>query len=169
MPPARTCSPTPIAKGRPSPRRARWSPTLALGLGAAAAIVVSGRRPALGGTGDAGPPPAPASTAPAAKAGAPSVKDNIKRLGHEANDPATYQRIKTHEQELEKKIEKKRDQQREDHGKPKVHDVVDLTKSLGSTEPSTGTAGATAIKAHPGDKSKVDPTTPPADKTGTTH
>ena len=126
---------------------------MALGLGAAAAIVVSGGRPALGGTGDAGSPLAPASTAPAAKARAPSVKDNIKRLGHEADDPATYQRIKTHEQELEAKIAKKRDQQREDHGKPKVHDMVDLTKSLGSTEPSTGT---TAPKDHPADKSKVD-------------
>jgi hypothetical protein len=126
---------------------------LALGLGAAAAILVAGGDVALGGSADAGTTPASASTAPAAKAGAPSVKDNIKRLGHEADDPATYQRIKMHEQELEAKIEKKRAQQREDHGKPKVHDMVDLTKSLGSTEPSIGT---TAPKDHAADKSKVD-------------
>lgn len=83
-------------------------------------------------------PPA-TGTAPAADSAGPkprSVKQNIKNLGKEVTDPSTPSRIKAHEQELEKKIERTRDKQRQDHGKAKPGDMVDVVKKLDDAEPA---------------------------------
>jgi hypothetical protein len=65
---------------------------------------------------------------------ATSVKENIKELGRQVSDPGTLQRIKAHEQELEKKVERQRDRQRKDHGRARPSDAVDLAKSLDKPE-----------------------------------
>lgn len=80
------------------------------------------------------------------------VKENVKQLGREVSDPTTLQRIKAHEQELEKKVEAKRERQRKDHGTARPSDAVDLAKGLDKPE------GA-AAPAKP--KSEAPPTPPP--------
>src|SRR5437870_3034619 len=67
-----------------------------------------------------------------------SVKDNVKQLGKEVSDPKTLDRIKAHEQELEKKVQRKRASQRKDHGEARPSDAVDLAKSLDKPAPSGG-------------------------------
>ena len=86
---------------------------------------------------DAGSSAAPKAEAksPAKAAEASSVKENIKQLGREVSDPGALPRIKAHEQDLEKKIKAKREQQRKDHGRARPRDAVDLTKSLDKPAP----------------------------------
>jgi len=98
-----------------------------------------------------------AGAARAADAG--SVKDNVKELAREVNDPGTLQRIKAHEQALEKKVKNKRERQRKDHGSPRPGDAVDLAKSL--DKPDEGT-GATAAAKPESKKPAQAQSTPPA-------
>jgi hypothetical protein len=106
-------------------------------------------------------PVAPAKADPPradTKAGAkdPPVKENVKQLGQEATDPSTLQRIKAHEQELEKKIVRTRDRQRKDHGTARPGDAVDLAKSLDDPD---GRAAPTPAKAPAKAKAKAKATT----------
>jgi hypothetical protein len=101
------------------------------------------------------------SAAPAADKS--PVTDNIKQLGREASDPGTLQRIKAHEQELEKKVERKRESQRKDHGTAKPADAVDLAKNLDKPSASAGATAKPDVKT--GAKSKAaasPPGAPPA-------
>jgi hypothetical protein len=59
-----------------------------------------------------------------------SVQGNVEQLGREVSDPSVLDRIKAHEQELEKKVQHKRASQRQDHGEARPADAVDLAKSL---------------------------------------
>jgi hypothetical protein len=72
--------------------------------------------------------------APAATGEKRPVKENVKQLGNEISDPTTLQRIKAHEQALEKRIESRRERQRRDHGTARPSDAVDLAKSLDKPE-----------------------------------
>jgi hypothetical protein len=92
-----------------------------------------------------------AGAAPDRKAGdKDSVGEHVKKLGREVKDPGTLQRIKGHEQDLEKRVERKRDSQRKDHGAARPGDAVDLAKSLDKT----GGAGDAQVK--PDSKKKVE-------------
>ena len=98
-----------------------------------------------------------AGAARAADAG--TVKDNVKELAREVSDPGTLQRIKGHEQALEKKVKNKRERQRKDHGSPRPSDAVDLAKSL--DKPDEG-PGATATAKPDPKKPAQTQSTPPA-------
>lgn len=93
--------------------------------------------------GAAATPPAQSEAKGTAKSADPtsSVKEHIKQLGKEASDPGTLQRIKAHEQEAEKKVERIRDRQRKEHGRARPEDAVDLAKSVDKPE------GGSAAKA----------------------
>jgi hypothetical protein len=88
------------------------------------------------------------------------VKENVKQLGREVSDPSTLQRIKAHEQDLEKKVEAKRERQRKDHGAARPSDAVDLAKGL--DKPEGGAAPAkTEVKPGAKPRSDVPPAPPP--------
>ena len=82
------------------------------------------------------------------------VKDNVKQLGREVSDPTTLQRIKAHEQELEKKVESRREHQRKDHGAARPSDAVDLAKSL---DKPAGAAAAAKPEPKPDTKTSAKP------------
>src|SRR5882672_6713319 len=75
-----------------------------------------------------------------------SVGDNVKQLGKEVSDPSTLDRIKAHEQELEKKVKRKRASQRKAHGEARPDDAVDLAKSLDKPAASGGAPAKTDAK-----------------------
>jgi hypothetical protein len=87
------------------------------------------------------------------------VKENIKQLGREASDPTTLQRIKAHEQDLEKRVESRRERQRKDHGAARPSDAVDLAKNLDKSE---GAATPVKPEAKVAAKTKAAPAPPPA-------
>jgi hypothetical protein len=94
------------------------------------------------------------------------LKENIKQLGREASDPTTLQRIKAHEQDLEKRVESRRERQRKDHGAARPSDAVDLAKNLDKPEgaatpvkPEAKTAAKTTTKA---ETAPAPPPAPPA-------
>jgi ribosomal protein S11 len=92
-----------------------------------------------------------------------SVKEHIKQLGKEVSDPGTLQRIKAHEQEAEKRVERIRDRQRKDHGRARPNDAVDLAKSVDKPE---GGAPAKADRTSSGaPKKKGEGAPPPAPPT----
>jgi vacuolar-type H+-ATPase subunit H len=97
---------------------------------------------------DAGVPPA-TSVKAADKSAKPGVTQNVKNLGKETTDPSTLTRIKAHEQELEKKIERNRDRQRKDHAEARPGDAVDLAKNLDAPDETNGKVSA-------GGEAKVD-------------
>ena len=114
-------------------------------------------------------PGAPAKAEAKAEAKAPpaagekrTVKDNVKQLGNEVSDPSTLQRIKAHEQDLEKKVENKRARQRKDHGAARPSDAVDLAKSLDKPAGAGTMTPAKTIETKPSTKSKVEAAPPPA-------
>lgn len=115
-------------------------------------------------------PPAKVEAAGSGSAPKPgTVKENVKGFAHEATEPSTLQRIKAHEQELEKKVERTRDRQRQDHGTARPRDAVDLVKSLDQPDGAGETKGGVvkaaghegAAKAPPKDPA-AKPTTPAA-------
>jgi hypothetical protein len=91
-----------------------------------------------------------------------TVKENVKQLGNEISDPGTLQRIKAHEQDLEKKVESKRARQRKDHGAAQPNDAVDLAKSLDKPEGAGKVTPAKTIETKPGAKSKAEAAPPAA-------
>jgi hypothetical protein len=113
------------------------------------AAVASGRASAQGA----------AESAPAKTAEKGSVKDNIKQLGREISDPNTPKRIKGHEQEAEKKVERRRDAQRKDHGTARPGDAVDLAKNVDKPDSTPVTPPPADSKT--GAKKKVETTPPP--------
>jgi molecular chaperone GrpE (heat shock protein) len=86
--------------------------------------------------------------------GTGTVKQNVKELGREVSDPSTLQRIKAHEQNLEKRVERRRDRQRKDHGTARPSDAVDLAKNLdkpgGATPAAAKSEGKTGAKGAQG-------------------
>jgi len=95
------------------------------------------------------PAPKPTTTTTTtgkSKEPATSVKENVKQLGREVTAPGALQRIKAHEQEFEKKVERTRDRQRKDHGAARPSDAVDLAKSLDKPEGGGAPAKADAKK-----------------------
>jgi hypothetical protein len=134
---------------------------LSLGSAALLALGVATQIPATARAKDEPPAAAKADAKSASPAKtADSVKENIKQLGKEVSDPGALQRIKAHEQELEKKIERKRDRQRKDHGQARPSDAVDLAKSLDKPEPAAGAPAKAGSKAET--KSKAGATPAPA-------
>jgi hypothetical protein len=97
-----------------------------------------------------------AGGAHAADAG--TVKENVKQLVREINDPGTLPRIKAHEQALEKKVQHKREHQRKDHGGPRPGDAVDLAKSL--DKPDEGVAAPAPVKPEAKKAAQAQPTPP---------
>jgi len=95
---------------------------------------------------------------------ATSVKDNIKELGRQVSDPGTLQRIKAHEQDFEKKVERQRDRQRKDHGRARPGDAVDLAKSLdkpeGAGAPAKADVKPRAAKTETKKKAEATPAPP---------
>ncbi len=109
------------------------------------------------------PPPAQSEAKGTAKStDQSSVKEHIKQLGKEASDPGTLQRIKAHEQDAEKRVERVRDRQRKDHGRARPNDAVNLAKSVDKPE---GGSPAKADRTSTGTPKKKDEgtgTAPPA-------
>jgi hypothetical protein len=98
--------------------------------------------------------------AQAADAG--SVKENVKELAREVSDPSTLDRIKAHEQALEKKVKNKRERQRKDHGTARPDDAVDLAKSLDKPDQGAGAQAPAKAEAKPEPKkaAQVQPVPP---------
>lgn len=108
-------------------------------------------------------PPAQSEAKGTAKAADPtSVKEHIKQLGKEASDPGTLQRIKAHEQEAEKKVERVRDRQRKDHGRARPNDAVDLAKSVDKSEGGSPAKADRASTGAPKKKGEGTGAAPPA-------
>jgi hypothetical protein len=116
--------------------------------------------------GAAATPPAQSEAKGTAKsADKSSVKDHIKQLGKEVSDPGTLQRIKGHEQEAEKKVERIRDRQRKDHGRARPDDAVDLAKSVDKPEggsPAKADRTSTGTPKKKGEGTGAAPPAPPA-------
>jgi len=121
-----------------------------------------GMRPARAQGAAAATPPAQAETKGTAKAADPtSVKEHIKQLGKEVSDPGTLQRIKAHEQQAEKKVERIRDRQRKDHGRARPEDAVDLAKGVDKPEGGSPAKVDRTSTGAPKKKSEGTPGAPP--------
>ncbi len=111
-------------------------------------------------------PPAQSEAKGTAKSPDPSsVKEHIKQLGKEVSDPGTLQRIKAHEQDAEKKVERVRDRQRKDHGRARPNDAVDLAKSVDKPEggsPAKADRTSTGAPKKKGEGTGTAPPAPPA-------
>ena len=143
---------------------------------------VGGTRAARADGTAAATPPAQAEAKGNAKpADKGSVKEHIKQLGKEVSDPGTLQRIKAHEQDAEKRVERARDRQRKDHGRARPSDAVDLAKSVdkpeggapakvdptstgGAKKKAEGAATSTSTSAAPPPAPPAPPPTPAATK-----
>ena len=123
---------------------------------------IPGMRAARAQGAAAATPPAQSEAKGTAKSAGPtSVKEHIKQLGKEASDPGTLQRIKAHEQEAEKKVERIRDRQRKDHGRARPEDAVDLAKSVDKPEGGSPAKVDRAASGAPKKKSEGTATAPP--------
>lgn len=119
------------------------------------------------GTASATPPAQSEAKGTAKSADPTSVKEHIKQLGKEASDPGTLQRIKAHEQDAEKKVERIRDRQRKDHGRARPNDAVDLAKSVDKPEggsPAKADRSSTGAPKKKGEGTGAAPPAPAATK-----
>jgi len=90
------------------------------------------------------------------KAGSPSggnsVADGFRSLGQQLSDPKTLDRIKGHEQELEKNVQSTRDRQRKSHpGELRASDATDMANDpkMGGPGKARGGTKTTTTKAAP--------------------